>query len=216
MYIFQPDRHLLRKQISEVSKFIKGDVLDIGAGNHDRYSSMFKYKKQYVKMDVHSGPNTDIVGRADAIPQSDEKFDSIVCTQVFEHLEFPEKSVFEIYRVLKKGGHVLITAPQMNELHEEPFDFFRYTNFGLISIFKRAGFSLVHEGARGGFYSTLAQMIIRYCIDRFGLYERKMFGKILGKPILVFGKALMWLDSKDKSLANRKHTIGWIFVFKKD
>ena len=132
MYIFQPDRYLLDKQIRKFSHYIKGKVLDVGAGEVNRYGKYFKFD-EYIKMDPRHGDKVDLVGSADNIPLDSESIDSIVCTQVFEHLENPQKSAEEIYRVLKKGGHVLLTVPQMNELHEEPYDFFRYTKFGLKS-----------------------------------------------------------------------------------
>ena len=119
MYIFQPERFLLNKQIRKFSHFIKGKVLDVGAGTGDRYSDSFD-SDEYIRMDIEDGEGIDMVGRAENIPMEDEVIDSVVCTQVFEHLQFPEKSASEIYRVLKKGGNVLITVPQMNEMHEEP------------------------------------------------------------------------------------------------
>lgn len=214
MYVFQPDRFLLQKQIKEASIYIKGRVLDVGAGGYDRYSGYFK-ATEYLRMDPYQGDKVDIVGSADKIPLLDNSIDSVVCTQVFEHLEFPEKSAKEIFRVLKPGGHLLVTVPQMNELHEEPRDFWRYTKFGLRSLFEHAGFSVVYESQRGGFFSTKAQMCIRYLIDRCRLYERKWLGNILIPFLSLYGRFSIWLDKLDQSQANKKHTIGWCFVFKK-
>jgi len=165
---------------------------------------------------LNHGEKVDLVGSADSIPLPDGTFDSVVCTQVFEHLEFPEKSAREIFRVMKLGGHLLLTVPQMNELHEEPYDFFRYTKFGLRSLFGNAGFTVVHESQRGGFFTTLAQMRIRYCIDRFSLYKKPIREKILAPFLSAYGRFSLWLDTLDTSVANKKHTIGWCFVFKKE
>lgn len=214
MYIFQPDRFLLKKQIKAVSHYVRGEVLDVGAGGNDRYSNMFKHDK-YLKMDVHEGDNVDVVGSAEAIPFPEESFDSVVCTQVFEHLARPHICAKEIYRVLRKGGHVVITVPQMNELHEEPYDFFRYTKFGLEQLFGDVGFKMIECNQRGGFFTTIAQMKIRYCIDRFHLYDREFLGKIFNLFAKIYGVLVMWLDGIDKSKANTKHTIGWCIVLKK-
>jgi SAM-dependent methyltransferase len=214
MYIFQPDRSLLQKQIQKVGRFVTGNVLDVGAGEFNRYEKHFKPTK-YTKMDVHEGPNVDVVGSIEKIPFPDGHFDSVVCTQVFEHLPHPVESAREVSRVLKKGGHLVMTVPQMNELHEEPHDYFRYTNFGLTTLFKEAGFEIVSIEARGGFYTTLAQMITRYSIDKCKLYKRGIIGRIVGKILHVFSKAMMWFDTLDTSAANRKHTIGWCVVCKK-
>ena len=214
MYIFQPERILLRKQILAHAKYITGKTLDIGSDGGGRYGGIFPCS-EYISMDVHDGEGIDVVGRAEKLPFPDESLDSIVCTQVLEHLNLPFEASKEMYRVLKPGGHVLLTAPQMNELHEEPHDYFRYAKFGLVDMFEYLGFkSLVCE-QRGGFFTTRGQILIRYLIDRFHLYKRPILGKILGKFILVYGKCMIWLDTKDTSIENRKHTLGWCMVFKK-
>jgi SAM-dependent methyltransferase len=214
MYIFQPDRYLLDKQIRKFSHYIKGKVLDVGAGEVDRYGKYFKFN-EYIKMDPRHGDKVDLVGSADNIPLNSESIDSIVCTQVFEHLENPQKSAEEIYRVLKKDGYALLTVPQWNELHEEPYDFFRYTKFGLKSMFEKAGFEIVEIDQRGGYYSLIAQMIIRHNIDKYGLYKNIILGKTFAPICKVYGKFAIWLDSMDKSVSNRKHTLGWCIVLKK-
>jgi len=214
MYIFQPERFLLNKQIRKFSHFIKGKVLDVGAGTGDRYSDSFD-SDEYIRMDIEDGEGIDMVGRAENIPMEDEVIDSVVCTQVFEHLQFPEKSASEIYRVLKKGGNVLITVPQMNEMHEEPHDYFRYTKFGIRDLFERQGFKEVAIDQRGGYFSTLAQIKTRFLIDKYNLYSKPILGRIMSKLFSIYGRYMIWRDSKDKSLANTKHAIGWCFVFKK-
>lgn len=214
MYIFQPDRYLLDKQIKKSGKYISGKVLDVGAGEINRYSDHFNYT-EYVRMDIRHGDKVDLVGSADNIPSSDNIFDSVVCTQVFEHLEFPEKSAKEIYRVLKPGGFVLITVPQMNELHEEPYDFFRYTKYGLQSLFMSVGFKVIEVEPRGGFFSTCAQMKIRYYIDKYSLYKKPICGTIFSFFSSICGRYAIWRDKLDTSIANRKHTIGWCIVLQK-
>jgi hypothetical protein len=116
--------------------------------------------------------------------------------------------------VLKPGGHVLVTAPQWNELHEEPHDYWRYTRYGLEALFERNGFETVVRDQRGGYFATRAQMRMRYLIDRLGLH-RHWWGKIFSAVFKVYGKAAIGLDRLDRSAANRKHAIGWAFVFKK-
>ena len=215
MYIYQPDRILLQEQINNVSKYISGKVLDVGAGESNRYGSYFNSDK-YIRMDVVDRKDVDIVGRADNIPLKDESIDSIICTQVFEHLDTPFESAAELFRVVKKGGHVLVTVPQMNELHEEPHDYFRYTNFGMHTVFEKAGFTVVKEDQRGGVYAVIAQILIRYWIDNYQLHNRKILGRFFGKFINLFGRFMMVLDRHTKNDAAKKHTIGWCFVFKKE
>jgi SAM-dependent methyltransferase len=214
-YIFQPDRYLLIQQIKRVAPYVRGRVLDVGAGEVDRYSHYFSFDT-CTRMDVRHAKSVDIVGSADAIPLSSESMDSVICTQVFEHLSNPVKAAQEIYRVLAPGGVAIVTVPQTNELHEEPFDYFRYTRYGIKHIFESAGFETILEEQRGGFFSTVAQMRIRYCIDRFHLYRHPMLAKLVGFPLKLYGKWSIFLDSKDRSIANSKHAMGGCFVFNKE
>lgn len=213
-YIFQPDRYLLVKQINKYSHYIKGKVLDVGAGHYSRYEKFFKVEK-YVKMDINHSEHVDIVGSVDSIPMDDSSVDSIVCTQVFEHIKYPEKGAKELYRVLKKGGYILLTVPQLNELHEEPHDYFRYTKYGLKNLFEDVGFKIVEMDQRGGFFSSIAQMIIRFLSDYLDLYNRKFLGKIIGKIIYIFGMLSIKLDGIVKNNANKKHAIGWCCILEK-
>ncbi len=214
MLIFQPDRYLLKIQVKKYSHFINGKVLDIGAGEFSRYQNLFRYI-EYIKMDINDSSNIDVVGSADDIPFPNNTFDSVICTQVFEHLKNPNTAAKEIYRVLKNGGHLLITVPQTNELHEEPNDFFRYTNFGISEIFREIGFRLIAYEQRGGFFTTISQLQIRYLIDRLNLYQRAILGRIFNIFIRLYASIMIWFDKIDKSQANKKHTLGWIFIFQK-
>ncbi len=214
MYIFQPGRYLLEKQIKKVSHHIKGKVLDLGAGDYNRYGHLFDCG-EYLKMDIKHGPNIDVVGSADNIPFPDQHFDSVVATQVFEHLSDFEKAAGEVSRILKSGGIFLITVPQWGELHSEPHDYWRFTNFGLVELLGRNGFSVVLCTPVGGFFSMIAQVKIRYLIDRFHLHDHLLWGRLSSKLFFVYGIFMAWLDSIDKSKANRKHTIGWCAIFKK-
>lgn len=214
MYIFQPDRYLLEKQIKKFSHYVKGRVLDVGAGDYSRYHHLFS-SDEYLKMDIKASDNVDVIASAEDIPFPAETFDSVICTQVFEHLNNPFKVAYEISRILKTGGVCLLTVPQTNELHEEPHDYFRYTKFGLEEIFNKVGLEIIEFDRRGGFFTLIAQLKIRYLLDRFKLHRRKFCGRAASKLFSIYGKFMMGLDKLDKSDANRKHTIGWCVILRK-
>ena len=214
MYIYQIERTLITKQLARYARYITGDVLDIGGGEQNRYKKLFQYQT-FTALDIRSGPKVDIVASAENIPLPDGSKDSVLSTQMLEHVKYPEKCVQEMYRVLRKGGHALITAPQWNELHSEPHDYWRYTKYGLIELFERNGFKLVEYEQRGGFFTTMGQMWIRYFIDRLSLHRHPVLGRIFSKLFEVKGAIVIFLDRHDRSPANRKHAIGWCFVFVK-
>ena len=214
MYIFQPDRYLLEAQIKKVAGYIKGRTLDVGAGTVNRYGADFN-TTEYLRLDTSAGPDIDIVGSIYHIPLEENSIDSIVCTQVFEHLAHPTEGMQELYRVLRPGGHAVITVPQMNELHEEPHDYFRYTNFGIETLCVDAGFTVVSMDQRGGYYALVAQLHIRHWIDRYVLYEKPILGRIMGKLILLYGSIMLVRDSRSNKAPDLKHAIGWCVVVRK-
>lgn len=214
MYIFQVDRWLLRQQILANIARLHGRVLNVGSGQAERYR-LPTTVTDYVRLDVTAGPNVDVVGRAEALPFPNASFDAIISTQVFEHVENPEQAAQEVGRVLKNNGTLLITIPQWNELHEEPHDYWRYTRYGLQSLFERHGFKLISMEQRGGYFSMRAQLGMRFYIDKYRLHRHPLLGRIASKVFSVWGKLAVWRDNHDKSTANRKHTIGWCAVFQK-
>ena len=215
MYIYQVERTLIHAQVKRFAKYISGDVLDVGGGERNRYKDLFIYKT-FTCLDISAGPEVDIVASADSIPLPDNSKDSIVSTQMLEHVKYPERCVQEMYRVLKKGGHALVTAPQWNELHSEPHDYWRYTKYGFIELFERNGFKVVEYDQRGGFFSNAAQMIVRYFLDRLHLHNRPVLGRVFSRIFQAMGAFAIFLDRHDTSEANRKHAIGWCFLFWKE
>ena len=214
MYIFQPDRYLLKRQIAKLAKYIQGEVLDIGAGPFDRYSDLFT-STRYVRMETQPSPGIDIVGSAEAIPCPDGSFDAVVCTQVLEHVPHPHRVIAEIARVLRPGGHCLMTVPQSGELHELPHDYFRYTRFGVESLFRDKEMKLLDVDRRGGFWVLTLHTGIRYLTERWHLYRRKFLGRLMSAIFRAAFPVAVWLDEHDHSTAGQHHTIGWALVFHK-
>lgn len=214
MVIFQPERVLLRKQIKKYSHYVKGIVLDAGSGSLKRYIDMFDDVSRYITLDIDPNNNPEILASVEDIPLEDKSIDSVVSTQLLEHLKNPEMAIKEFYRVLKNEGYALITIPQCGELHEEPNDYYRFTNFGIKYLCEKAGFSVVGIDQRGGFFALTAQLKIRYLIDRFDLYNKKwtILFLLLFK---IYGRIMLFLDTIDGSRANRKHSLGWCLLLQK-
>jgi len=208
--IFQPDRVLLKKQIAKFSHYVKGDVLDVGSGRFDRYSDLFKCKK-YIKLDVNQESKPDIIGSAEKIPLDNQSIDSIVCTQVLGDVKDLNRAISEFFRVLKPGGVVLLTESFAAAIHDEPNDFWRFTDFSLKYLFENNGFEIKGIDRRGGFWASLSQSKIRYLIDRLNLYNN-FLGKLLRFPISICGRLALWIDKIDKSSASARQTLGWLII----
>lgn len=110
----------------------------------------------------HERANIDIFASAYDIPLPDASVDTLLCTAVLEHLERPEVAIWEMHRILKPGGYGILTAPLFWHLHEEPRDFYRYTEYGLKYLFTAAGFEIVEVKPLSGFVATFGQELVYY------------------------------------------------------
>ncbi len=139
-------------------------VLDAGAGPH-RYRTLIKsaggkyHATDFEHVFSKGSPDSyDFVCSLDDIPQPDNSYDIIVNTQVLEHVEYPQRVINELYRILKPGGKLLLTTNQMFWLHHSPYNFFFFTKFGLASLFTHAGFTINSIESRGGALWFLAKL----------------------------------------------------------
>ncbi|MDD5054960.1 MAG: class I SAM-dependent methyltransferase [Candidatus Peribacteraceae bacterium] len=209
MIVTQPDRYILQEQMSRYAPELSGDLLDIGCGGCRRYAGYFRHVKTYRTLDANAAWKPDIVGSAEHIPLPDNSVDAVLSTQVFEHLPHPQVAIAEVFRVLKHGGRCLLTVPQTNELHEEPHDYFRYTKYGLRTLFTDAGFRVDVMEQRGKYHSMLMQIRIRHFINTWKPYERRWAMWILCPLSLILTKYALWRDNRTTSPAAALHTIGW-------
>lgn len=135
-------------------------VLDAGAGEA-AYEALFPHCR-YVASDLAVGDvtwhyrNLDVINRLERLPFADGTFDAVLCTQVLEHVEFPRACAAEFHRVLRPGGVLYATVPMAQGEHQAPFDFFRYTSYGLRSVLFGAGFREARIEPFGGLPTRLA------------------------------------------------------------
>jgi hypothetical protein len=125
-----------------------GDVLEIGsrARSGNVYRGVVPEHLGYLGLDVKSGPNVDVVGDAHDLSGlfPDRTFAAVFSIAVFEHLAMPWKVAVEINRVLEPGGLLFIGSHQAFPLHEEPWDFWRYSDQAWRGLFNAAtGFEIL-------------------------------------------------------------------------
>lgn len=144
----------------------RGLLADIGCGRKP-WQIIFKpFVSQHLGIDMqntlHGTDEVDIIGSAYETGLSDGQVDTVLCTEVLEHLEEPQAAVNEMHRILAPGGVVILTVPFFWHLHEEPRDFYRYTSFGLQYLFEKGGFEIVEIRPLTGFIVTFAQLLAYY------------------------------------------------------
>lgn len=152
--------------IRENAGYLKGRLLDFGCGSKP-YKSLFEVE-EYIGVDFyneghsHEEEDIDVYYDGKNLPFENASFDSILCSEVFEHIFNLEEIIKELHRVLRPDGTMLITCPFVWNEHEVPYDFARYTRFALKAILERNGFELVHHQKAGNFITTICQMWVLY------------------------------------------------------
>jgi ubiquinone/menaquinone biosynthesis C-methylase UbiE len=176
MRITQPDRELLHAFVAKYAGDVTGDVLDIGGGA-GRYKGLFRGAKSYRILDTDAAQKPDIVGSVEKIPLPDASVDAVLCTQVLGDVWDVHAAAKEIARVLRPGGTLILTESLMNELHDEPFDFWRFTP-GAWEKLLGNDFDMIHVESRGGYFSSRAQNRIRRMIEKHDLYKKPLVGRV--------------------------------------
>lgn len=146
--------------------YVHGKLLDIGCGVKP-YRSLFN-ADQHLGVDwPGSGHelNVEAFANAQSLPFADQSFDTLLCTEVIEHLPRPWQALDEMARVLKPGGHLILSAPFVHVHHEFPHDYYRFTFFGLQAQVRQAGLQPLAIWARGGPISVLMDLTSRFILS---------------------------------------------------
>lgn len=150
----------LRRMVRRFSRGTKRGmlVLDAGAGTSP-YRGLFKHatyeSADFAKLPTKYAPLDYVCDMTD-IPVEDGRFDRVLFNQVLEHLPEPGLALKELNRVLKPGGRIFCSVPLFFQEHQAPYDFFRYTQYGLQKLFAEAGFEVVRIEWLEGYFGTLA------------------------------------------------------------
>lgn len=131
-------RGVIRK-IRELAPDMRGDYLDVGSGNGeliDRVIREFQVKPHACdyRGDLMSveGVTVEVANlNIDPLPYADASFDLVTCTEVIEHLEHYRAALREMARVLRPGGVLVVTTPNVLNLRSR----IRYLLFGFYNMF---------------------------------------------------------------------------------
>jgi len=155
-----------------VREHARGRLLDLGCGK----APLLGYYAQFVENStlvdwgnsMHENPILDLVADLnEPLALSDEAFDTVILSDVLEHIAEPQALLREISRVLSSdGGVLLLNVPFFYPIHEEPFDYYRYTEFSLARMCSSVGLQVREIAPLGGLPEIL--------IDLFGKILQRM------------------------------------------
>jgi SAM-dependent methyltransferase len=147
-----------------IARFGLGPLLDLGCGR--QLHRGLAPRGRYVGMEVDRARYRDsppqVWGSGLALPFGEGSFATVLCAQVLEHVPEPAQLLGEVGRVLRTGGHLVLTAPHIWGVHEEPHDYFRFTGFGLAHLARRAGLEPVEVRPLAGYWVTAGARFCHY------------------------------------------------------
>lgn len=196
--------------------YCRGHLLDLGCGKVPFYAAYKKHIEDCTCVDWSNSPHNslhidiecDLNG---CIPLDGERFDTILMSDVLEHIYDPQHLLLECHRLLKPDGHLIINVPFLYWIHEAPFDYYRFTKFALLRMADEACFHVQTLQPVGGGLDVLADLMAKL----------GAFIPVLGRIIGWFGQRTAWylssthLGQKISAKTNNAFSLGYFCVLKK-
>jgi SAM-dependent methyltransferase len=199
-------RSNLYKSIFKYRLLFSGKLLDIGCGDKP-YESLFSNVSSYEGLEidttVHLTTKADYFYDGKKLPFENNSYDSILLNEVIEHVFNPEQLLTEIHRILRNDGKMLITLPFCWDEHEQPYDYARYSSFGIKYLLEKNGFKIISLDKSCPNFGVILQLVNTYIYKvtrRYVFIVRVIIRVFLCFPLNVFGLALGWLLPKNYDL----------------
>lgn len=224
--MLDPDSFRIKRFVkSAIQATTAGDrILDAGAGEC-RNRELIE-NQTYIALDAACGDQSwnysglDAIANLEKVPFKPNSFDLVICTQVLEHVREPQIVLNEFFRITKEGGSICISAPQGWGVHQAPYDFFRYTHFGLRHLLEKAGFEMISITPSCGYYGYLANRLTVLPKTLFWQIKRSWLRLLLspfellsyGVFVLLLPIILNSIDFMDK---NRNYTLNYFVLARK-
>ncbi|MFY9074517.1 methyltransferase type 11 [Malaciobacter mytili] len=177
----------LKKSIKKSIPYIKGKCADIGSGHSPYKKYILNNIEEYISIDkgnIHthmfsSSKEKFIDADIKELPFENNSFDTVILTQVLEHIDNPFKALEEIKRVLKKDGILILSVPFIYQAHATPYDFYRFSEYGLKEICKNYDFKILEFHYQGYLGTTIFSIINGF------IWEVSSKNKLLRNTILL-------------------------------
>ena len=150
-----------------IPAYVSGNLIDLGCGAVPLFEAYSGYADKVVCVDwpgtrhkaIHLDYECDLT---QPLPFEDSEFDTIVLSDVLEHIPTPDLLWKEMARILRKDGHILLNVPFYYCLHESPHDFYRYTEHALRRFATEAELNVVLLTNLGGTPEILGDILSKH------------------------------------------------------
>lgn len=185
-----------------------GVLLDFGCGAQP-YRKVFEpFISRYIGADVASEAGIELdlqLHMGVPIPLPAGSVDTILSTQVLEHVFGFQDYLADCFKLLRPKGRLMISVPMHWRHHEVPHDYWRFTRYGLKMSLKQAGFSILDLRPCGGVYALLGQVYL----DHLNSHANNTDNRAISRLINWFA---MWLDKRKMDCDD---TLGWMCIAEK-
>lgn len=196
----------LAKHVSDLAINITGKTLDIGCGTKP-YLHLYR-SSEYFGLEIDTPQNradkkADYFYDGNTFPFDNESFDSVVANEVFEHVFNPDQFLDETMRILKPSGLVLLTMPFIWDEHEQPYDFARYSSFGIKALLERHGFEVLEQRKSTGDIRVIFQLLNAYIYKKTvtkNAYINVLVTLVLIAPFNILGELLFMITPRNPDL----------------
>jgi SAM-dependent methyltransferase len=206
--------------LAQVALRASGTLLDVGCGRRP-FEQLFAARVgRYIGLDWPSSrerARPDVVGDALALPLRAGAVDTVLATELMEHLPSPDAFLAEVARVLRRPGVLILTVPFMEPLHEEPRDYFRFTPHGLRALLERHGFAVEQVLAKGGWWSVVVGSFVNQTLYDWANPERPdgrrrdhPLALALVVPLCSLAQVCGYL--LDRVFRSRRYTLGYVVL----
>ncbi len=160
-HTFSLARYRLHEKVVEaIESHAHGSCLDAGCGQAPYRGLMATKATSVVTFDVSNRGGADFIADIQDLHSiENNSFDTVFCSQVFEHIPRPWKGMSELSRILKPGGKLILTTPHLSAMHEKPHDYYRYTEFGLRALCLETGLEPLSTRPTGGLLTFLTHSV---------------------------------------------------------
>lgn len=199
-----------------IPKYVRGSLADMGCGNVPFYMVYKNLATEITCIDwantLHQNHYLDLECDLNKpLPFADNCFETIIISDVFEHIAEPDMLWSELTRILKPGGKILMSVPFLYKIHEAPHDYFRYTEFALKNYVTKNNLRILELESFGGLPLVLTDLYAKVLVKI----------PLLGNTLAAFIQLLcLWfvgtqLGKRISSNTGKAYPLGYFMVIEK-
>ncbi len=160
----------------------RGRLVDLGCGRAPLYGTYRPHVSSVTCVDwaqsLHDNPYLDsLVDLNSPLPFDDASFDTVILSDVLEHLAEPQLIWAEMARILAPGGRVLLNVPFLYRIHEAPYDYARYTEFALRRFAAQSSLDVLVLEPVAGSAAVLADLLGKH-LEQGGVVGRLLAASV--------------------------------------